>query len=151
MGGLTAYTYPVLSMRAARIIILVVSACCCIHAHAATKLDFWHSYTHTQTHKKHYGFNLTSAKHGLFWGPCGPSTESIQWCYRFDLTGDGPIYSPAEISVEEDVALKKLKVVSGQIKTDLKSQTATIQIEVEQMGVTNKFIGNGPYAIHEIK
>ena len=138
-------------MRAAHIIILVASLCCCIRADADTKLDFWHSYTHTQTQQIHYGFNLTNSKHGLFWGPCGPSTESIQWGYRFDLTGDGPIYSPTEISVEEDVGLKKMRVVTGQIETDLKSSTVTIRIEVEQAGVTNKFIGNGTYAIQKLK
>jgi hypothetical protein len=139
------------SMRVARTIIIAAIVCCCIRAHADTKLDFWHSYTHAQTHQKHYGFNLTNSRHGLFWGPCGPSTESIQWSYRFDLAGEGPIYNPTEVSVEEDVGLKQLKVVSGQIKTDLKSNMVTIQIDVEETGVTNKFVGNGTYAIHEIK
>ena len=47
--------------------------------------------------------------------------------------------------------MKQLKVVSGQIKTDLKSNAVTIQIEVEEAGIANKFIGNGTYAIHKIK
>src|ERR1022692_3105580 len=77
VGGGSAFFVRLL-MRAAHIIILVASLCCCIRADADTKLDFWHSYTHTQTQQIHYGFNLTNSKHGLFWGPCGPSIESIQ-------------------------------------------------------------------------
>lgn len=119
-------------------------------AQAGTTLDFWHSYQHAQTGGVHYGFHLSRCKRGLFWGSCGPSTKSQQWSFTFDLAGDGPTYSAQQLSVSDDNAAP-MRVVSGQVTTDIKRMTAKINIEVETGGHTNKFVGNGEYAIHKLK
>jgi hypothetical protein len=138
-------------MRLVRIItILTVMTFGSGRVFAGTALDFWHSYTHAQTHETHYAFHLSSFKRGLFWGSCGPSTRSVQWSYNFDLTGEGPVYKQNQLSASDDDG-KKIGVVSGLIKTDLKSNTVTIDVEVEQAGTTNKFVGNGVYSIRRIK
>src|SRR5258706_15729232 len=62
--------------------------------HAATKLDFWHSYGHQPGGTTHFAFHLASYKRGLFFGSSGPSTMSLDWSFDFDLSGDGPIYHP---------------------------------------------------------
>ena len=119
-------------------------------AFAATTLDFWHSYVHAKTAQKHYGFHLSKYKRGLFVGPCGFSTHSLRWRYGFDLAGEGPIYDANKLVLSDD-NYKPLHVVSGQIVTDLKGGTAKINIQIEQGGSTNQFIGNGEYRIIKLK
>ena len=119
-------------------------------AFAATTLDFWHSYVHAKTAQKHYGFHLSKYKRGLFVGPCGFSTHSLRWRYGFDLAGEGPIYDANKLVLSDD-NYKPLHVVSGQIVTDLKRGTAKINLEIEQAGSTNQFIGNGEYRIIKLK
>ncbi len=116
---------------------------------AGTKLDFWHSYVHAQTHQTHYSFHLAKFKRGLFFGSCGPSAKSLQWSYNFDLTGDGPVYSSQQLSLIDENG-KSLRIVSGQVATDLKRGTANIAIKVEIGGTTNIFVGNGQYRIHQV-
>jgi len=109
-------------------------------------LDFWHSYVPPQTGRTNYSFDLTDYKRGLFWGSCGPSTKSLQWLTHSNLAGDGTNYSSEQISLADDNG-KPVKIISGQIITDAKHGKATINIEIEQAGTTNKFIGNGEYKI----
>ncbi len=137
-------------MRIARITILAALLLMGRSAGAGTTLDFWHSYRHAKTAQTHYGFHLADYKRGLFWGSCGPSTKSLRWSFNFDLAGDGPIYQAEQITISDDDA-KALKVVSGQVVTDLKRGTASIAIQVEQSGTTNKFVGNGEYRIKKAK
>ena len=128
------------------LVVLLIAA----NIFAGTTLDFWHSYVHAQTGQTHHGFHLAKYKRGLFWGSCGPSTKSLQWSFNFDLAGGGPIYSSEQLSVSDDDG-KQVHVISGQITTDLKRSTAKIAIVIESAGITNKFIGNGEYRIHEAK
>jgi hypothetical protein len=116
----------------------------------ATTLDFWHSYRHAQAGETHYAFHLSQFKRGLFWGSCGPSTKSLQWSFNFDLAGEGPDYSAARVSVSDDNG-QAVKIISGQVITDMKRMTAKIDIEFESGGHTNKFPGNGDYRIHKLK
>ena len=117
---------------------------------AGTVLDSWHSYTRAQTHQTHYSFHVTQYKRGLFWGSCGPSTKSQQWSFNFDLAGEGPVYSSQDIGLSDDNG-KVLHVVFGEVATDMKRGRAKIEIEIESGGRTNKFIGNGQYAIKKEK
>ncbi len=119
-------------------------------AQAGTTLDFWHSYVPAEKRETHYGFHLTCYKRGLFFGSCGPSTKSLQWAFTFDLAGQGPVYPARQVSVSDDNS-QPLRVVSGQVVIDEKRHTATIDLEVESAGRTNKFIGNGTYRIHRLK
>jgi len=120
------------------------------NALAGTVLDFWHPYASAQTHQTHYSFHVSQYKRGLFWGSCGPSTTSQQWSFNFDLAGEGPVYSSQNIGLSDDNG-KALRVVSGEVTTDLKRGRAKIEIEIESSGHTNKFIGNGEYAIRKLK
>lgn len=120
------------------------------NAQAGTTLDFWHSYRHGQTGEMHYCFHLSRCKRGLFWGSCGPSTKSQQWAFTFDLAGDGPTYSSQQLSISDDNA-RPMRVASGQVITNIKRMTAKIDVEIESGGHTNKFAGNGEYAIHTLK
>ncbi len=139
-----------LFMRIAKISIGIACMLAATSVLAATKLDFWHSYVHAQTHETHYGFYVSRYKRGLFWGSCGPSTKSQQWSFTFDLAGAGPVYASKQCSVSDDNG-KSVPVVAGQVVTDMKRHTAKIDIEVESAGRTNKFVGNGEYPINKLK
>jgi len=115
--------------------------------HAATKLDFWHSYGHQPTH---FAFHLASYKRGLFFGPCGPSTMSLNWSFDFDLAGDGPTYDHGHLKLTNDEAAE-IKVVSGEITIDSKRENAEISLFVNKDGSTTAFIGNGKYRIKKLK
>jgi hypothetical protein len=86
----------------------------------------------------------------LFWDSCGPSTKSLQWAYTFNLAGNGTNYSSEQIALTDDNG-KSIKIISGQITTDAKCKKATVDIDIEQAGTTNKFIGNGEYKIVKLK
>jgi hypothetical protein len=137
-------------MRAVRITVISGFTFVAASAFAATKLDFWHSYVHAQTKERHYSFHLAEYKRGLFWGSCGPSTKSLQWAFSFDLAGDGPVYSTRQFSVSDDNG-KVVPIAFGQVATDVKRHTVKIDIEVVNGGLTNKFIGNGEYRIHQTR
>src|SRR5690349_12604329 len=137
-------------MRFIRIICLAALLTTGTGAFAGVTLDFWHSYVPPQTGVTNYGFHLADYKRGLFWGSCGPSTKSLQWSYTFNLAGDGTNYSNGQITLEDDNG-KPLKIVSGQIVIDPKRNKADINIQIEQSGATNKFIGNGDYKIVKLK
>jgi hypothetical protein len=119
-------------------------------AFAGTELDFWHSYGHAPGSQTHYAFHLAEYKRGLFFGSCGLSTKSLQWSFNFDLAGDGPVYPAPQLSLSDDNG-KAVRVISGQVVTDAKRGTATIAIEIESAGATNKFVGNGEYRIKKAK
>jgi hypothetical protein len=137
-------------MRTIRIICLAVLFIVSANAFAGVTLDFWHSYVPPQTGVTNYSFHLTDYKRGLFWGSCGPSTKSLQWAYTFNLAGNGTNYSSEQIALADDNG-KPVKIISGQIAIDTKHGKATIKIEIEQAGATNKFIGNGEYKIVKLK
>ena len=117
---------------------------------AATTLDLWHSYGHRPSGLTHFGFHLASYKRGLFFGPCGPSTTSLNWSFGFDLAGDGPTYDHDHVKLITDEAAE-IKVVSGEITIDSKRQNAEINLFVDQNGATTAFIGNGRYRIKKLK
>jgi hypothetical protein len=133
-----------------RSVILAAFLCAASMAKAGTVLDFWHSYVPPQTGVKHYSFHVTNYKRGIFFGSCGLSTKSQQWAFSVDLAGDGPAYDSDRVDLSDDSA-KSLKVVSGQISIDAAQTVATIELTVEQAGVTNKFVGNGKYKIKKLK
>jgi hypothetical protein len=133
-----------------KVTLIISSMLIVANVRGGTVLDFWHTYTHAQTRQAHYSFHLAHYKRGLFWGSCGPSTKSQQWAFSFDLAGEGPAYPSSAISVSDDNG-KALRVVSGQVTKDVKRARAKIEIEVESGGSTNKFIGNGEYAIKKLK
>jgi hypothetical protein len=137
-------------MRVARMTFAVALLLIGTSAYAGTRLDFWHSYVHAGDHQMHYSFHLTQYKRGLFWGSCGPSTKSLQWSFTFDLAGDGPVYSSEQITVSDDNG-KPARIVSGQVVRDPKRDQASIAIELERAGITNKFIGNGKYRINKAR
>jgi hypothetical protein len=137
-------------MIIARITSLAVIFLASASAFAGTELSFWHSYVHAQTSETHHAFRLADFKRGLFWGSCGPSTKSLRWSFNFNLAGDGPVYPGRQIILSDDNA-QTLRVVSGQVVTDAKRGTATIAIEIESAGATNKFVGNGEYRIKKAK
>lgn len=118
-------------------------------ARAGTVLDFWHSYTPPQTGQKHWSFHLTNCKRGIFFGSCGISTKSLRWAYQFDLTGDGPDYAPSGIQLT-DGDLKPVRIVAGKVVIGDRQGRAVVDLEVEQGGVTNRFIGNGTFKIRKL-
>ncbi len=148
-SGLGEPRHKIAFMRVVKLALIIGSLAIPGNVHAATVLDFWHSYKHAQTHQIHYSFHLSKYKRGLFLGSCGPSTKSQQWSFSFDLAGEGPTYSNEDFTVSDDNG-KPLRVVSGQVTTDLKRGRASIQCEVEIRGSTTKFVGNGEYKIRKL-
>jgi hypothetical protein len=118
-------------------------------AYAETKLDFWHSYTHQPDGVIHYSFHIANYKRGLFFGSCGPSTRSLQWGYDVDLAGGGPTYATNQVAVSLDG--KKVEVVSGTIRIDLKQREASIDLRVKVDGAVINFLGNGIHHVGKAK
>src|SRR5260370_24175421 len=85
-------------------------------AHAETKLDFWHFYTHQPSGVTHYSFHIANYKRGLFFGSCGPSTRWLQWEYDVDLAGNGPVYEKRQVALTTEG--KHVEVISGSITID---------------------------------
>src|SRR5437879_3336376 len=96
-------------------------------ADAATVLDFWHTYTPSQTAVKHYSFHLGNYRRGIFFGSCGLSTKSQQWAFSVDLAGEGPAYGKEQTTISDNNA-RPLKIVAGQIRINPSQNTAQIDL-----------------------
>jgi hypothetical protein len=115
-------------------------------ARADTEIEFWNSYTNRLTGVQ-TSFNLTNYKRGHFVGPCGPTTLSAQWSYRFRLAGDGPLFKKGEMELEE-FGGQHVTVDSGTILVDNKKGTVQIAIKISTPSSgAEDFIGNGTYKI----
>jgi hypothetical protein len=123
--------------------------CVAIPVNAGTELDFWHSYTHQPSGKSHYSFHIANYKRGLFFGPCGPSTRSVQWEYDVDLTDNGPVYQKDQIAIKAEG--KPFAVAAGTISIDAKQQNAKIDLQIGRDGTTTNFVGNGTWRIKKIE
>jgi hypothetical protein len=123
-------------------------------AFAGTTVDMWGSDTNEQGIQRDCAFELRNFKRGLFLGIC-PTTKQLQWSYHFELSGEGPQYDVRTVSVDDSLAFDQqltkvyLKVVSGHVLVDRKAQSVEIDIQIEQAGVTNQFVGNGAYSFHQ--
>lgn len=119
---------------------------------AASFMLMWGRYTHLPEKSQRYSFAIQKTKFGLHWGPCGPSTYSIEWMYWFDLIGEGPVYMPANVIFRKEALSGGLDYrvpAGGQIRVDWKKRRVFIEIKVEEGGVLRDFEGNGSYAINE--
>jgi hypothetical protein len=123
-------------------------------AFAGTTVDMWGSDTNAQGIQTDCAFELRNFKGGLFLGIC-PTTKQLQWSYHFELSGEGPQYGVRTVRVDDSLAFDQqltkayLKVVSGHIAVDQNAQSVEIDIQVEQAGATNQFVGNGTYSFHQ--
>jgi hypothetical protein len=118
-------------------------------AHAETKLDSWHSYTHQPSGVIHYSFHIASYKRGLFFGSCGPSTRSLQWEYDIDLAGNAPVYQKDQMTNTREG--KKVEVDSGTITLDQKQRETRIELRIKTSNVATEFAGNGTDRIGKLK
>jgi hypothetical protein len=118
-------------------------------AHAVTELSFWHDYIHSPSRVKHVSFDLKDFKRGLFFGSCGPTTRSLKWRFTFDLAGDVTQWPAASVRVQSD-DFQVVNILSGSITVDPKQRHAVIDLQVEENGSAQPFIGNGRYRIHRV-
>ena len=123
-------------------------------AFAGTTVDMWGSDTNAQGVQTDCAFELRNFKRGLFFGIC-PTTKQLQWSYHFELSGKGPQYGVRMVKVDDSLAFDQqltkvyLKVVSGSVTVDHNAQRVEVDIQVDQAGVTNQFVGNGTYSFHQ--
>jgi hypothetical protein len=112
----------------------------------------WEKYTHLPEKDQRYSFAIQKTKFGLHWGPCGPSTYTIEWMYWFDLIGDGPVYTSANLRLRKEKLSGGLDYrvpAGGQIRVDQRKRRVFIELKVEEDGALRDFEGNGSYAINE--
>jgi hypothetical protein len=140
-------------MRVSILTILAIVFISCTKACAGTEVHFYGAYTNKADSVIYHDYDLLNYKRGLFLGIC-PTTKQLQWAYWFRLAGERSTYSPNQFTVQDDISSVGttkvyLKVVSGSVVLDRSSQTMTVDIQVEQAGSTNQFIGNGTYSFHK--
>ena len=141
-------------MRVTILAILAAVHIGCTKSSAGTEVHFYGSYTNAMSGEIHYDFDVLNYKRGLFLGIC-PTTKQLQWSYLYTLAGNGSTYTSHQLTVQDDIASVGqaskvyLKVVAGTVVIDHSAHTMSIDIQVEQAGVTNQFIGNGTYLFHE--
>jgi hypothetical protein len=142
-------------MRVAIFTILVVAFIGCSKALAGTELHAYGAYTNSANSEVYFDYDLLNYKRGLFLGIC-PTTRQLQWSYWFRLEGAGPEYNFRQMTVQDGIASVGtsrvyLSVVAGKVVIDHDGTAMTIDIQVEQAGVTNQFVGNGTYTIQQPK
>jgi hypothetical protein len=142
-------------MRVAIFTILLVAFIGYSKALAGTEVHSYGAYTNSANSEVYFDYKLLNYKRGLFLGIC-PTTKQLQWGYWFRLEGSGPEYSFRQMTVQDDIASigtneVYLSVVAGKIVIDHDNDTMKIDIQVEQAGVTNQFVGNGTYTIQQPK
>ena len=129
--------------------ILAIAITCCTKGLVSTEAHLYGHYTNMVTAEAHYDIDLLNYKRSFL--DLSHDKKQPRWGYLFDLVGQGPHYSWHHLSVLDDIASARkssitfLHVASGDVTIDPDSHTMTIDIQVEQAGVTNQFIGNGRY------
>jgi hypothetical protein len=110
-----------------------------------TTIENWDSYVNSPTGVQ-ITFSLTNYEHGHFVGPCGPSTLSLQWSYRFELIGAGPLYKKEEVMLKSFDVSQSVAVNSGTVFVDSTNNTVQIAIKIStDGGNVEDFVGNGSY------
>ena len=128
--------------------LIALLLCFAAQAYGGTRLESWDAYTNRQTGKPHHSYRLLNSKRGLFLGPCGFGTHSIQWEYwiDLDLTGAKQVFQTRQITIEDDDR-KPVPVVSGTIVINQNERTATLNLQITKQGRITDFDGNGKHRI----
>ena len=126
--------------------LITLLLCFAAQAYGGTRFESWDAFTDRQTGQPHHSYRILNSKRGLFLGPCGFGTRSIQWEYWIDLTGSQQLFQTRQIKIE-DHDRKRVPVMSGTIVINPNERTATLNLQITKQGRVTNFEGNGKHRI----
>jgi hypothetical protein len=128
--------------------LIALFLCFTSHAYGGTRFESWDAYTDRQTGKSRHGYRILNTKRGIFLGPCGFGTRSIQWEYwiDLDLSASQQLFQARQIKLEDDNR-KAVPVISGTIVISPDKRTATLNLQINRQGRVTDFEGNGKHRI----
>ena len=127
-------------------ILITLLLCFVVQAYGGTRFESWDAFTDKRTGQPHHSYRILNSKRGLFLGPCGFGTRSIQWEYWIELAGSQQLFQTRQIKIE-DHARKRISVISGTILINPKERTATLNLQITKQGRVTDFEGNGKHRI----